>query len=899
MVDASPGDALVNGSEETQPLEGRAMAEWPFIGRDDELRLLRGLITGDECRSVVVAGAAGVGKTRLAIECLRLAERAGLATLRTAATRSAAALPLDALTPLLVDDGDRPGPVDDRSDLVRRVAANLMERAGARSLVLFVDDAHLLDDASATLIHHLVTTGAACVLITVPTGMRVPDPVVALWRDGIAERLDLRRLPEEVIGEILTAVVGGPLDPATVAELAVRAQGNVLFLRELVIGAVWDSSLVLESGLWRLRGALRPSNRLVELVEARLQSYGLTERALLELVSYGEPLGHAELAELVDPLLAESLERQGILSSKMNGRRLEVRFAHPLYGEVVRSRIPAVRARAIARALAEAVEATGARRREDALRVASWRLIGGGGDPEVMLAGATAARWRYDFELAERLARAAVDLQAGFDAALLAAELARLQGRTQQADRELAALAVEAVQTGDDAQRGRVALARADLLSWTRPEDLRLLEAAEAAIRDPAWRDRLAARRLAALFYTQGPRAVVEAAAPLLERAEGPALAHACIHAAFGLCRLGRLDEALEVAARGHAAQVAASEPVTWYKWWHVMTRGRALFFAGRFDEASAEAEAHYRQALDEGSIEAQANFALVPAFVVAERGRVETSARMAATALALGRDLGWPVMICLGYAYQALALALGGRAAEAAQAIAACDALSVPVPRHSDVDLLQVRAWTVAAAGDLPGAREHLERAALLANEVGDVVGEASALHGQARMGRARQVRDRLATVTGLIDGGLAPARLRHTDALARNDMVQLEAVSHEFETMGADLLAAEAAADAALSLRQAGEPRAAAFAERRARTLADRCEGAATPALQAIEARSYLTATERETALLAAAGRTNKQIAAELNLSVRTVENRLHRVYGKLGISGRSELAQSLVTK
>ena len=46
----------------------------------------------------------------------------------------------------------------------------------------------------------------------------------------------------------------------------------------------------------------------------------------------------------------------------------------------------------------------------------------------------------------------------------------------------------------------------------------------------------------------------------------------------------------------------------------------------------------------------------------------------------------------------------------------------------------------------------------------------------------------------------------------------------------------------------------------------------------------------------MLAAAGRSNKQIATELVLSVRSVENRLQRVYEKLGISTRAALAQSL---
>src|SRR5690606_37758392 len=146
--------------------------------------------------------------------------------------------------------------------------------------------------------------------------------------------------------------------------------------------------------------------------------------------------------------------------------------------------------------------------------------------------------------------------------------------------------------------------------------------------------------------------------------------------------------------------------------------------------------------------------------------------------------------------------------------------------------------------------------------------------------------------------DGDLAPARVAHVAALVEADAPGLDKVSLEFEEMGADLLAAEAAADAAVARRHVGDVRDAAGAARRAGLLAGRAEQPMTPALHPVEARARLTAAERETAALAAAGRSNKDIAAHLVLSTRTVENRLQRVYEKLGIAGRSELAAELAT-
>jgi hypothetical protein len=96
-----------------------------------------------------------VGKTRLALECLGRARRAGLATVRATATRSAASIPFGALAGALSGGNGQISKFDGWPDLLRRSKETLAERSAGRHLVLFVDDAHLLDDASATLIHQL------------------------------------------------------------------------------------------------------------------------------------------------------------------------------------------------------------------------------------------------------------------------------------------------------------------------------------------------------------------------------------------------------------------------------------------------------------------------------------------------------------------------------------------------------------------------------------------------------------------------------------------------------------------------------------------------------------------------------------------------------------------------
>ena len=125
------------------------------------------------------------------------------------------------------------------------------------------------------------------------------------------------------------------------------------------------------------------------------------------------------------------------------------------------------------------------------------------------------------------------------------------------------------------------------------------------------------------------------------------------------------------------------------------------------------------------------------------------------------------------------------------------------------------------------------------------------AALHALARIGHADVALPLLEKFVDMMEGELPAARLAHVRALVHHDPNGVAVVSTGFETMGADLLAAEAAADAAVAWRRAGEPRKTAPLERRAQDLAESSEGAVTPALQAPGARVHLTPAERRVAL------------------------------------------------
>src|SRR5207253_3740441 len=118
------------------------------------------------------------------------------------------------------------------------------------------------------------------------------------------------------------------------------------------------------------------------------------------------------------------------------------------------------------------------------------------------------------------------------------------------------------------------------------------------------------------------------------------------------------------------------------------------------------------------------------------------------------------------------------------------------------------------------------------------------------------------------------AKACAAHAEALAAGDGPRLDQASASFEAMGANLLAAEAAAEAAAIYREGGRKASMRASSARARRLLGTCEGARTPALSGL-APDPLTRREREVATLAAGWHTIAEIAAQHVLSRRTVDN------------------------
>lgn len=135
---------------------------------------------------------------------------------------------------------------------------------------------------------------------------------------------------------------------------------------------------------------------------------------------------------------------------------------------------------------------------------------------------------------------------------------------------------------------------------------------------------------------------------------------------------------------------------------------------------------------------------------------------------------------------------------------------------------------------------------------------------------------------------------------AAGKGNAEALASCALRFGELGADLFEAEAYASAASAADRAGRNRDGHRLRALAGEAAGRCEGLTRLPFATTGAHRPpgLSRREQEVVRLAAARRTNREIADELMLSERTVENHLYRAFGKLGVTTRAELAAVLST-
>jgi DNA-binding CsgD family transcriptional regulator len=177
------------------------------------------------------------------------------------------------------------------------------------------------------------------------------------------------------------------------------------------------------------------------------------------------------------------------------------------------------------------------------------------------------------------------------------------------------------------------------------------------------------------------------------------------------------------------------------------------------------------------------------------------------------------------------------------------------------------------------------------IARRAGMVTVEASALHTAVRFGD-RSVSTRLAQLAATLSCPLAVAVSSHGRGLGEHDGDRLDDAADQFERLGALAMAADAFAHAAREHARAGTRIKELESSTRAHWLTSQW-GLCTPATDAIAGPLPITDREREIATLVGAGRTNREIADRLCVSVRTVDGHLYRIFAKLGIENRDQLA------
>jgi DNA-binding CsgD family transcriptional regulator len=863
---------------------------WPLFGRSEELGAIAAALAATDCAGVVVCGAAGVGKSRIAREALSAAALLGCETRWAVGTTSAKLLPLGAFAAWA------PSGITDAVQLVRGAIESLTSTSSGATVVLGVDDVHLLDELSAFVLHQIVQRGAAKALLTIRHGDPIPVAIQEVWRAGQFYWLDLQTLSSDETAVLVSAALGGPVAPDAAQRLWELTRGNVLYLRNIVEQELGDGRLVAERGYWRWIGDPIVPPGLVELIEARIGALPTPVGEVVDALAVGEPIELASLRRITDAAAVEEADSRGLITLEATDGRVDVRVAHPLYGEVRRARTPPTRLRRLRGRVAAELAASDDR--DDMQIVVRRGTLSLDSDlppdADLLVSAARGALCLTDLPLADRLSGAAVRAGGGAEANFVRAHVLSWLSRGQEADAVLADIPTSGLPEADNAALAFVRAANR-LFALGDPAGAKTLmdgvsHTASAQARsciDAFLTVYWSALGKPAEARKSSKRVVLDQLPDLVGALPITMLVVASGHA-------GHTTEAVAAAAAGHTV-VARSFDAAHMTCAIADGCVSALVLSGRIGEALDEAERLRQQAADLPG----------PAHLLstAVAGRAALGGGRLATACALlhpvvealtasGENNGWAYRLRLQHT---IALGMAGSTDVAAAALSALEKRRHPSWRCLDYELALARAWVAARQGAVSEAITTVLSAAEVADANGQFAAQVICLQTAIQFGD-RSSSDRLDGLSKVVDGPRVGVVARFAAALRAGDGAELAAVSREFEEIGDLVAAVDAAAHAALSYRRQGLRGSGLACSTRAEALAEQCGVASTPALRQASEPLPLTDREREIVTLIGEGLSIRTVAERLTLSVRTVESHIYRAMAKTGTKSRDELAALL---
>lgn len=910
-----------------------------LVGRTDEcarIELLLDAARRGRGGALVLCGEAGVGKTALLRQAAQQA--AGLRVLGTQGVESEMELPFaglsDLLRPVLGELVALPSrqqaalrgalalgaeAADERFAVYAATLSLLGVAADKTPLAILVDDAHWLDVASAEA---LAFAARRLDAEHVAMLFAVRDGEPAAFDPRGLEVLHLTGLADDAARALLATHARHPPAPAVVERILWAARGNPLALIELV-ALLSGPQLAGEEPLEEpLRVGAAVERAFLRRVE-RLGEPGRRALLVAAASATGElrPILRAAATLGLDVELLEQAETTGLVALQA-GR---VVFHHPLVRSVLYATAPPAERRVVHRALAAALHdegddtaqawhlAVAAFAPDEAVATALERAARAAGDRGGQAAAAIAL---------ERAARLSEDPQARVTRLVAAAEAARLAGRLDKA----ASLLEEAATHADWPGRAHIwhIRGRIELFRGRAETAYELLTTAAEKIA-PQDRDTaatmLANAAVAAFLRGDTPGALATAQrADQLRLADG-GLAELITTLALGVAldSMGQTSRSVPTLLRAAAiAEQPREEPLPPE---YVLFAGLVLVWTGEF----ARARRLVRHVLDEARTASALGILPLGLYVLAtletRTGQWAAAYASATEAARIAADTGDQLWRC--YALGALALIEAARGQEAdcrahaTEAIGLADRLEMEYAR----DVKWALGSLELGMGRPEEAIRHLEPMTTAFSKgtarVPAIIRPSTLDLVEAYVRAGRPIPDMLMnTILAAkdIQSAVFQAGSAHCLGLLADDLDVdrwFTAALQAHQTLGTPFLRARTQLCYGERLRRVGrrvEARTqlraalATFEDLGAKPWADRAAAEIRASGETLHRRDptateQLTPQELQIAMIIAGGITNREAGARLFLSPKTIEVHLSRVYRKLGIRSRTQLARLLV--